>query len=67
MKSNADKCHLLIAKNSNITINIYNEKISSSDSVNLLGVQIDKNLMFNEHVSKLCKKGNQKLHALARV
>ena len=23
--------------------------------------------MFNEHVSKLCKKGNQKLHALARV
>ena len=33
----------------------------------LLGVFIDKKLDLIEHVSKLCKKGNQKLHALARI
>ena len=33
----------------------------------LLGVLIDKQLNFKEHVSTLCKKGNQKLHALARI
>ena len=33
----------------------------------LLGITIDKNLNFTDHVSKLCKKGNQKLHALARI
>ena len=30
-------------------------------------MKIDNKLNFNEHVSKLCKKGNQKLHALARI
>ena len=28
---------------------------------------IDSELTFNEHVSKLCKKNSQKLHALARI
>ena len=36
-------------------------------SVELLGVKIDEHLKFNEHITKLCKKGNQKLHALARI
>ena len=33
----------------------------------LLGVIIDDKLTFNEHVSKLCKKASNKLHALARI
>ena len=33
----------------------------------LLGLKIDKNLNFSEHVSDLLKKANQKLHALARI
>ena len=32
-----------------------------------LSVTIDKNLNFTNHVSELCKRGNQKLHALARI
>ena len=55
MKSNDDKCHLLVAKQ------------EKANTVELLGVKIDKNLDLNEHVSNLCKKGNQKLHALARI
>ena len=67
MKSNKDKCHLLIASHNEVLINIGNEKLNSGNSVTLLGVEIDKELNFSKHVSKLCKKGNQKLHALARV
>jgi len=67
MKSNDDKCHLIICNQENVSVTLGNEKISESDSVKLLGVTIDKKLNFTEHVSELCKKGNQKLHALARV
>ena len=67
MKANDDKCHLIVANEENISLALERDVIKSSDSVKLLGVSIDKQLNFNEHVSKLCKKGNQKLHALARV
>ena len=67
MKPNEDKCHLLIANQNELSVKIGNEIINCSNSVNLLGIEIDKDLNFSKHVTKLCKKGNQKLHALARV
>ena len=67
MKSNDDKCHLIVANIDNIAVSLGNEIIESSNSVELLGVTIDENLNFIENVSYLCKKGNQKLHALARI
>ena len=73
MKSNSDKCHLIIAENDNrsytSTSYIYldNELLESENSVYLLGVTIDRKLNFYEHVKSLLKKGNQKLHALMRV
>ena len=67
MKSNDDKCHLIVVNKENISLNLECDTIESSNTVKLLGVCIDKQLNFNEHISKLCKKGNQKLHALARV
>ena len=41
--------------------------MSGSSSVKLLGVTIDNKLNFDEHVTKLCKKVSQKIHALARM
>ena len=67
MKSNDDKCHLIVANEENVSITLGQETIESSDSVVLLGINIDKKLNFSEHVSTLLKKGNQKLHALARI
>ena len=73
MKSNNDKCHLIIANTNNrsysSTSYIYldNAFLESEDSVKLLGVRIDKDLNFNEHITNLLKKGNQKLHALMRI
>ena len=67
MKSNNDKCHLLITSNSEISVRVGNHDIKNSSSEILLGVTIDNKLKFNEHVTKLCKKASAKLHALARV
>ena len=67
MKSNDDKCHLIIANHDNYSVNIGNEVIESTDTVELLGLKIDNKLKFNEHVTNLYIKGNQKLHALARI
>ena len=67
MKPNGDKCHLLVCNQDKLTVTLGDKSIANDDSVELLGILIDKNLNFTDHVSKLCKKGNQKLHALARV
>ena len=68
MKSNEDKCHLLVVNHQEeVSVELGDENIAGSTSVDVLGVKIDNNLNFNEHVSKLCKKGSQKLHALARI
>ena len=67
MKSNDDKCHLFVVNHDVTSIKLGNETLKSADAVDLLGIKIDNKLNFHEHVSKLCKKGNQKLHALARI
>ena len=67
MKSNSDKCHLIIVNNQDNNIKIGNDIITSKTSVKLLGVTIDNKLNFNEHVDNICKKANNKLHALARI
>ena len=67
-KMNTDKCKLLITKHGEeASAKIGNDVIKASKSVKLLGITIDNKLNFNEHVSKLCKKTSQKLHALARI
>ena len=63
-----DKCKLLLKNHSeDISINVGKVYIKSRASVKLLGVKIDSNLTFNEHVSDICKKASRKLHALARI
>ena len=56
---NADKCHLLISK--------HNKDNTLMSKKRLLNAVIDTNLNFKDHVSNLCRKANQKLHALATI
>ena len=67
MKPNAEKCHLIICDKNNASVNLNNNLIKSESSVKLLGITIDNRLKFTEHVSTICKRANQKLHALARI
>ena len=53
MKSNDDKCHLIVTNKNDVSINLEYDTIESSNSVKLLGIFVDKQLNFNEHVSKL--------------
>ena len=73
MKPNQDKCHLLVADinhkaySSNSYIYLENVFLGSEKSVRLLGIQIDQNLNFEEHITSLLKDANKKLHALMRI
>ena len=63
MKSNPDKCQLLVSTQE---IRIGNFRIENTDREKLLGIQFDNMLSFDYHLSEICKKASRK-HALDRV
>ena len=68
MKSNPDKCHLLVSKNDNVAIRIGNFQIESTKREKLLDIQFDNKLSFGYHLSEICKKKTgRKLYTLGRV
>ena len=67
MKANAGKCHLLVSSNESCTAKIEDFSIKNSTKEKLLGVKFDSNLSFESHITSLCKKASEKLHALARI
>ena len=67
MKTNEDKCHLIVSTNELTEIQIRDFSIKNSANGKLLGVNIDSKLNFDSHVNYLCNNANKKLRALARV
>ena len=67
MKSNADKCHLLVSTNFAINIKVGNTDINNSTCEKLLGVKLDYKLSFDDPISELSKETSRKIHALARL
>ena len=67
MKSNADKCHLLVSTNETVKIQVGNYNIANSKCEKLLGINFDHNLNFDKHLSELCKKASRKINALSRI
>ena len=67
-KLNADKCKLLVSnKEEDFSLDIAGDTVKCERSAKLLGIKIDNQLTFNEHISRICKTVSLKLHALARV
>ena len=66
MKPNADKCHLLVSSDESCTAKIEDFSIKNSTEEKLLGVKFASNLSFKSHVTSVCKRASQKLHAFAR-
>ena len=66
---NADKCHLLFSgcNVEHMFASVGDAIIWEENSVKLLGIFIDSNLSFNEHVKTICKKASQKLTVLLRM
>ena len=67
MKGNPDKCHLLVTISALTSVNINGFQITNSIKETLLGIKFDSKLSFENHLSSLCKKASQKLHALTRI
>ena len=61
MKLNKDKCHILVSgyKYENVWVKMEDQKIWESAKQKLLGIEIGRNLNFDDHVSSLCKKAGR--------
>ena len=71
MKANPDKFQFLCLggkfPEEKKVLNIANTKLSASQSIKILGVTIDNQLKYDEHVSTLCKKAGCQLNVLMRL
>ena len=67
MKANSDKSHLTMSCAEVTTAMNDGLPIDSSKTEVLLGITIDHELKFDDHVNHLCKKASLKLNALARI
>ena len=67
MKANSDKSHILLSYSESSAALIDGSSIESNRKEILLGITIDRDLEFDEHVNNLCKKACQKLNALVRL
>ena len=69
LKLNEDKCKLLISGNKEevIIASVGKSLIIESHKVSLLGMQIDRELKFDEHANEKCNKAGKKLNALIRL
>ena len=69
MKLNSDKCHLLFAghKYEHLWIDIGGNKIWGSTEETLLGINVDRNFYFDNHVNKICRRASKKLTALGTL
>ena len=67
MKVNTGKSQLLVSGNIRAMAKIDKNQVESEKEQVLLGIMIDFNLTFENHINNICKRANQKLNALARV
>ena len=67
LKSNIDKRHVLVSTKKPVGIKFGDNTIDDIECEKLLGVKIDVNVKFNDHISDLRQKASRKISALARV
>ena len=71
MKANPDKFQAIAIgkknKSQNLSFNLNGNKIVCEDNVKLLGVTIDSDLNFDNHISEMCKKASRQLNILKRI
>ena len=54
-------------KDANINIDIDGNKVSHYQTIKLLGVNIDSQLTFNDHINEICKKVSQRVGVMTRL
>ena len=67
LKINVDKTKVMLLKSSSsdkLNIFIENHQIEQVKSIRYLGVEVDENLSWKQHIDKLCKSLSFKIHSL---
>ena len=67
LKANTSKCHYFLSAYQHTSININGSVSKSTTCEKLLGITIYIDFTFNKHISMLCQKASEKLHALSRI
>ena len=67
MKTNKDKCHLVISNNEKVPMKIDNIELENTSTVKLLGIIIDRKLNFKEHLEGTIKEASRKVNVLSRI
>ena len=67
MKANPGKCHLLLSTKSPEVVSIDGIQIKSSTAETLLGITIDSELNYDNHLSAIFNKVSRKINALGRI
>ena len=56
-----------LTRHSRLRLNIEGNKVSATDRVIVLRVEIDNRLKFDKHIKALCSKANMKINAFSRL
>ena len=71
MKANANKFQVMfLSRNTDMAdsiINIGDIALKASNSINVLGVELDNYLKFNSHVDDICSQAGKQINALKRI
>ena len=67
MKANQNKCHVIVCKNENISMQIGPFQIKNFNCDQLLGMKVNSILNLNEHLDGIIKKASRKINALSRI
>ena len=67
MQDTADKCHVLLNTSNELIVKINEVQIKNSQSEKLLGITIDNDLKFEDHINNICRKASAKISALSRI
>ena len=67
MKANPGKCHLLLSTKNPEVVSINSIQITCSTAETLLGIIIDSQLNFENHLPAICNKLSRKINALGWI
>ena len=67
LKANPGKSLILLSTNNLEIVSIYGNPLAASSDEKLLGVTIDSELKFGNHIKELCLKVSKKINALCRI
>ena len=67
LKANPGKFHILLSTNKPEIVSIDGTPLAASSHEKLLGVKIDSELKFENHIKELCLKVDKKINALCHI